>query len=142
MDRGVGWTLAVRESRNLCWSQLVWVSDGYHHGLYLSVRLRISMGSSSNESGAAARCGVVDSSSSFFTKTSPSAASSSSGTMFALRGSSMSDTGGPCSVLARLRDSGLLGAASSRVKEREGCRLLGRAAILVIAYESDWTHVS
>jgi len=97
--------------------------------MYLSVKLRISMGSSSNESGAAS-CGVVDSSSSFFANTSPSAASSSSGSMFALRGSSMSVTRGPCSVLARLRDSGLLGADSSRVKDREGCRFLGRAAIL------------
>jgi hypothetical protein len=122
------------------WSQLASVSD-YYHGLYLSVRLRISIGSSSNESDAAS-CGVADSSSSFLTNTSPSAASSSSGTMFALRGSSMFDTGGPCSVLARLRDSGLLGVASSRVKEREGCRLLGRAAILMIAQESDWLHVS
>jgi hypothetical protein len=94
---------------------------------YLSVKLRISMGSSSNVS-TAASCAEASSSSSFFTNTSLSGASSSSRTMFVLRGSSMSDTwGGPWSVLARFRDMGLFGVESRRVKEREGCRFLGRA---------------
>jgi hypothetical protein len=38
----------------------------------------------------------------------------------------MSGTWGPCSVLARLRESELLGADSRRVKDREGCRFPGR----------------
>jgi hypothetical protein len=38
----------------------------------------------------------------------------------------MSGTWGACRVLARLRESGLLGAESRRVKEREAWRLLGR----------------
>jgi hypothetical protein len=89
------------------------------------------MGSSSKESGVAS-CAVASSSSSCLTNTSLSTVSSSSGTMLALRGSSISETGGPCSVLARLRDSVLLGADSRRVKEREGCRLLGRADISAV----------
>jgi hypothetical protein len=97
---------------------------------HLSVRLRISMGSSSKVSGAAS-CDSASPSSSFLTKTSPSAVSSSSTTMFALRGSSISGTCGPCSVLARLRESGLLGAGSSRVNEREGWRLFGRGGVIM-----------
>lgn len=45
----------------------------------------------------------------------------------------MSGTAGPCSVLARLRDSGLLGVESSRVNDREGWRLLGRADMMAMA---------
>ena len=92
---------------------------------YLSVRLRISMGSSSKTSGCggsgALSCSVL------LTKTSPSTFSSSSGRTLAFKGSSISGTWGPCKVLARVRDVVLLGAASRRVKDRDGCRSLGRA---------------
>lgn len=45
----------------------------------------------------------------------------------------MSDTWGPWSVLALLRDPGLAGAGSRRVNEREGWRFLGRADIMGVA---------
>jgi hypothetical protein len=84
------------------------------------------MGSSSNVSGVLGSGEPTVSSSSGLAKTSPGILSSSSGTMFVLRGSSMSGRCRPCSVLARLRESGLLGAESIRVKDREGWRFLGR----------------
>jgi hypothetical protein len=54
----------------------------------------------------------------------------------------MSDACGPCSVFARLRESGLLGAESSRVKEREGCRFLGRPVILLLLQDVEWKSKS
>jgi hypothetical protein len=106
--------------------------DGQGRWYHLSVKLRISMGSSSNVS-TVAPCAEASSSSSFFTNTSPSGGSSSSSTMFALRGSSMSGTLGPWSVLARLRAMGALGVDSRRVKEREGLRFPGRADMVARA---------
>lgn len=98
---------------------------------YLSVKLRISIGSSSNTSGVG--CARLScSSSSFLANTSPSTVSSSSGTTLVLRGSSMSVTCGPCSVLARLRDAFVLGAASSREKDRVVCKSLGRPDMMAI----------
>ena len=103
---------------------------------YLSVKLRISIGSSSKVSGTlGSSLSWCSSSSSFFANTSPSGFSSSSGTMAALSGSSMSDAFGPCSVFARLRERGLLGAESRRVKEREGCKFLGRSAMVLLLYK-------
>ena len=110
---------------------------------YLSVKLRISMGSSSKVSGTLdSSLSSSSCSSSFFANTSPSVFSSSSGTMAAFNGSSMSDACGPCSVLARLRESGLLGAESSRVKEREGCRFLGRPVMLLLLQDVEWKSKS
>ncbi len=105
---------------------------------YLSVKLRISMGNSSKLCGSFESWLPASASSALSTKTSTGACSSSSGSRLALSGSRTSDAlGGPCRVLARLRDRGFLGVDSRRVNEREGWRFLGWSAMTV-----RWTWTS